>query len=210
MLQDLFDETRLAFRKQRRGYLKDSEIGTAVKYACKEFYNDLLREYRNSRQIPNSLDPFRVSETANFSASTTFAVSGFTAPFGELISATQATEPKRIGIIYTDDEWADVVNSSLLDAEDTFMRVNGSDLESNQTLSTVEVSFIQRPTSWFAFTSTPDGDGRGTTLTAITEPLFKEDDSSKILAKVFVFLGLSLQDQGAVQIGAAKENKYAN
>lgn len=205
LIEEIWDEIRLIFKKERRGSLRDSQIETAVKLACKELYGTYLEEFRTGRILPSSLDPFRESASIDFASSSTKDVSSQSPAIEEVIAASQSSNPKRIEIIYNDDEWNDAVNSVLLDSEDTFIRKIGDNLESNKTLTTVTVDYLKRPTTWFAVTVNIDGDSRGTTVTGTTDVPFKEPDAPRLLAKALTYLGLPLQSPDVVQVGAGKD-----
>lgn len=204
LIDEIFQEIRLVFRKQRKGTLQDSEITTAVTLACKELYGELLEKLREGKSFPSSLDPFRVTAALNFASASTIA---HPIDMSEIVSLSQTAEPKRIGIIYSDDVWEDTVNSSLLEGEDTFARKSGANIISNQTLTDTTIGYIKLPTSWFVYATDVDGDGRGTTFNGgnSTDLEFKTADAPRLQAKAMLTLGLSLQDQASIQVGAAKD-----
>lgn len=210
LIEEIFDEIRLVFRKQRRGSLRDTEIETAVNLACKELFGELVENFYKTGVVPTSLEPFTKKTTLNYASSDAAQLNLVTPEYDILVVAKNALPPVNYDVVYSEQEFFDRASSALIEAdEDKFFIKREDYLHCNQAITeTVQVIYLIDPEPFFIYAVTVNVDGRGTTFNSggSTDLLFKKTDIPKIVSKALVTLGLSLQAQDTIQVGAGKDN----
>lgn len=219
-LGQVFDVLKLVTNKERKGYVKDSQIITALRIGAWTYFERQLLKYRVGGvlqgtysaaqvgfEIPSTLRPFKKTASVVIAA----GVGALPSDFIKEVSFTfpSGTAPNG-GEFLTITEFNDRLASILLapTVNDPIGKIEGSTVIVAPVGSTpINLNYIRRPID-FVYATTTDADGHGTTYNAATstDMEFSQECYPDIIKEAMIILGVKTQDQPLMQLGgSAKE-----
>jgi hypothetical protein len=201
VISHIFDSIRLVLNKTRRGFVKKSEISTAIKMAINDLYNNELEWYRTEGIISSKIKRFVES------ASVTLTTGLGPLPVDFVKEISFSTNAGWEGTFLTPEEFKDRENSLILtpDEENPIASIRDNKIIVRPSdLPSVTLDYFRAPVD-FIYATTADGDGRGEVFNsgASTDVEFDVVVSGEIIRRSLLYLGAGKQNQEALQIGTA-------
>lgn len=213
-LGQVVDVIKLATNKERKGFIKDSQIVTALRIGSWNYFQKQLEKYRAGEEVPSTLRPFKKSALSSLAISTYADSSAAFAFVPDLIKeisfifpASSGSTAPNTGQFLSQSEWDDRRSSSLfpptLNDPIAKMEQTGIYVLPNVGVQIV-ISYIRRPVD-FVYATTVDADGHGTTYNAAasTDMEFSQECYPDIIKEALIVLGIKNQDQQVIQFGAS-------
>jgi hypothetical protein len=197
----IYQGIRLTLNKERKGFVKTSQITTAVKLGINNYFVKNVNEYLATGIIPEPIRPM----VKTYPVTITNGLGSLPSGFEKEVSFTIPGINNYAGDFLSHDEFMDRRNSSIVapTEDDPIAEIIGNTLRvepSNAT--TLELIYIGKPIE-IVYAETLDGDSRGTTFDAAgsTDTDFTISNVADIMKEALIYLGVKQQDQPATQIG---------
>jgi hypothetical protein len=207
-LGQVFDVLKLATNKERKGFIKDSQIITALKIGAWNYFQKELQKYRAGEEIPSPLRPFKKTASVTMAAGSGITPASGTLPsdfIKEISFAIPAAATPNDGEFLTESSFNDRLTSLLLlqTTSEPIAKIEGNTLfVSPVTLATpVNLQYVSRPID-FVYATTVDSDNKGTTYAAgsSTDLPFSQECYPDIIKEALIWLGIKAQDQAVMAI----------
>ena len=205
VIEHIFSAIRLVLNKKRKGFVKTSEISTALKMAVNDLYSFELDLYRKTGVISSKLKSFVKT------ASVTITSGEGPLPADFVKDINFLTNAGKEGTILTPEEFNDRTSSLILqpDEDDPIAKVQDDTLfVSPIDLPSVDLIYFSAPVD-FVYDTTVDGDSRGENFNAggSTDIQFDVTVSGDLIRRALLYLGVGFQNDGAAQVGSSEPFK---
>lgn len=197
----IFQAIRMILNKERKGFVKTSQIVYAMKLGIQNYFVKNLDEYRASGIIPDAIRPMVKIATVTLTNGSGSVPTGFE----KEVSFTVPGINNFAGDFLPNDEFRDRRNSVIVGPtqDDPIAEIIGNTVrvEPSDTAS-IELIYIGKPID-IVYAETIDGDGRGSTFNSggSTDTDFTISNVPDLVKEALVYLGVKQQDQPAAQLG---------
>lgn len=197
----IYQGIRLTLNKERKGFVKTSQITTAVKLGINNYFVKNINEYLATGIIPEPIRPM----VKTYPVTITNGLGSLPSGFEKEVSFTIPGINNYAGDFLSHDEFMDRRNSSIVapTEDDPIAEIIGNTLRVEPSnITTLELIYIGKPIE-IVYAETLDGDSRGTTFDAAgsTDTDFTISNVADIMKEALIYLGVKQQDQPATQIG---------
>lgn len=197
----IYQGIRLTLNKERKGFVKTSQITTAVKLGINNYFVKNVNEYLATGIIPEPIRPM----VKTYPVTITNGLGSLPSGFEKEVSFTIPGINNYAGDFLSHDEFMDRRNSSIVapTEDDPIAEIIGNTLRVEPSnITTLELIYIGKPIE-IVYAETLDGDSRGTTFDAAgsTDTDFTISNVADIMKEALIYLGVKQQDQPATQIG---------
>ncbi len=204
-LGQVFDVIKLVLNKERKGFVKDSQMITAVRIGSWNYFQKELIKYRAGGEIPSTLRPFKKTVTVSLTAGVGAIPSDFIKEVS--FTAAGASAPDG-GEFLTETSYNERLASLLMppSLNDPVAKVEGASITVAPTAATsISMQYIRRPAD-FVYATTVDADAKGTTYSASTstDMEFSQECYPDIIKEALIWLGVKGQDQAVMALSSTE------
>jgi hypothetical protein len=205
VIEHIFSGIRLVLNKKRKGFIKTSEITTAVKMAVNDLYNFELDLYRKTGTISSKIKRFVKTD------SVTITTGEGDLPTDFVKEVNFLTNSGKEGTFVTPEEFNDRTSSLILqpDEDDPIAKIQDNKIiVAPSDLPSVDLIYFRAPVD-FLYDTTVDGDSRGESFdeAGSTDVEFDVVVSGDIIRRALLYLGVGFQNEGAAQVGSTEPFK---
>lgn len=205
-LGQVFDVLKLVTNKERKGFIKDSQLITALQTGCWNYFQRQLMKYRAGLEIPYPLRPFKKTASLVIAAGVSTIPADFIKEIAFLFPISSGSTAPNTGEWLSMERFNERNNSAILapSLNDPIAKIEGLTITSAPSGSVpMNLSYIRRPVD-FVYAVTNDADGHGTTYSAAgsTDMEYSQECYPDIIREALMILGVKAQDQAVLQLGA--------
>jgi hypothetical protein len=199
VIQHIFDTITLILNKNRKGFVKTSQINTAVRSAMFDFFLQEVEIYRKTGVINASVKP--MVKTTNIIL--TSGLGNLPPDFSQEVSFE--TSCGKEGTLLSPEEYMDRKNSAILapDQENPILKIENKKvyIQPDEFIAIDLVHF--REPAEFVYDTTVALDGRSVSFNEAgsTDIEFGYEESGEIIKRALVYLGIAFQNNEAFQLG---------
>jgi hypothetical protein len=208
VIEHIVQTINLILNKNRRGFVKTSQIVTAVRAAMYDFYNSEVEAYKKAGVVLASVKRFvRPSEI--------FLVNGIgNLPTDFVQEVTFETSCGSEGVFLTPEEYQDRIHSVILDPDQTNpiakIENNKIVIQPDEFLK-ITLIYFREPNA-FVYATTISQDGRSLEFDSASsvDIEFGYSYSLEIIRRALVYLGIAFQNNEALQLAMVHDDTKTN